>query len=168
MSKCELHKLKISFLGHVVSKDGVETDQEKIKAVAEWPQPENVKQMQSFLGFCNYYRNFIRNFSEIAKPLFKMTSKKENFEWNEEGLDAFHKLKEMLTSPPVLAYPDHEKQFFVECDASNYAIGGMLSQKGDDGTLYSIYYYSKTLSKAEVNYSITEKELLAIKTAFTE
>jgi len=72
-----LHKLKISFLGHVVSKDGVETDPEKIKAVAEWPQPENVKQMQSFLGFCNSYRNFIRNSSEIAKPLFKMTLKKE-------------------------------------------------------------------------------------------
>jgi len=118
MSKCELHKLKISFLGHVVSKDGVETDPEKIKAMAEWPQPENVKQMQSFLDFCNYYRIFIRNFSEIAKTLFKMTSKKEKFEWNEKGLSTFHKLKEMLTSPPVLAYPDHEKQFFVECDTS--------------------------------------------------
>ena len=61
--------------------------------------------MQSFLGFCNYYRNFIKNFSEIAKPIFKMTSKKENFKWNEEGLTAFHKLKEMLTSPPVLILP---------------------------------------------------------------
>jgi len=168
MSKCELHKLKISFLGHVVRKDGVETDPEKIKAVVKWQQPENVKKMQSFLGFCNYYRNFIRNFSEIAKPLFKMTSKKEKFEWNEEGLAAFHKLKEMLTSPPVLTYPDHEKQFFDEYDASNYAIGGVLSQKVDDGSLHPIYYYSKTLSKAEVNYSITEKKLLAIKTAFTE
>jgi len=124
--------------------------------------------MQSFLGFCNYYRNFIRNFSEIVKPLFKMTSKKEKFEWTEEGLAMFHKLKEMLTSQPVLAYPDHEKQFFVECDACNYEIGGVLSQKEDDGTLHPIYNYSKTLSKAEVKYSITEKELLAIKTAFTE
>jgi len=167
-SKCELHKLKIAFLGHVVSKDGVETDPEKIKAVAEWPLPENVKQMQSFLGFCNYYRNFIKNFSEIAKPLFRMTSKKEKFEWDDERRTAFEKLKRMLTSPPVLAYPDHDKPFFVECDASNYAIGGVLSQQGDDGTLHPIYYYSKTLSKAEVNYSITEKELLAIKTAFTE
>jgi len=129
MSKCELHNLKISFLCHVFRKDSVETDPEKIKAVAEWPQPENVKQMQSFQGFCNYYRNFIRNFSEIAKPLFKMTSKKEKFEWNEERLADFHKLKGMLTSPPVLTYPDHGKQFFVECDASNYAIGGVLSQK---------------------------------------
>jgi len=167
-SKCELHKLKISFLGHVVSKDGVETDPEKIKAVAEWPLPETVKQMQSFLGFCNYYRTFIRNFSDIAKPLYRMTSKKDKFEWNEERKAAFQKLKGMLTSPPILAYPDHDKQFFVECDASNYAIGGVLSQQGDDGALHPIYYYSKTLSKAEVNYSITEKELLAIKTAFTE
>jgi len=168
MSKCELHKLRISFLGHVVSKDDVETDSEKIKVVAEWPQIEYFKQMQSFLGFCNYYRYFIKNFSEIAKPLFKMTSKKKKFKWNEEGLAAFHKLKEMLTSPSVLEYPDHKKQFFVECDASNYSIGGMLSQKGDDGTLHPIYYYSKTLSKAEVNYSIKEKELLAIKISFTE
>jgi len=120
ISKCELHKLKISFLGHMVSKDGVETDPEKIKAVAEWPQSENVKQMQSFLGFCKYYRNYIRNFSEIAKPLFKMTSRKEKFEWTKEGLAAFHKLKEMFTPPPVLAYPNHE------CDASNYSIVGVL------------------------------------------
>jgi len=89
----------------VVSKDGVETDPEKIKAVAEWPLPENVKQMQNFLGFCNYYRNFIKNFSEIAKPLLKMTSKKEKFEWDDERRTAFEKLKGMLTSPPVLAYP---------------------------------------------------------------
>jgi hypothetical protein len=97
-----------------------------------------------------------------------MISKKKKFEWTEEGLVAFYKLKEMLTSLLVLAYPDHEKQFFVECDASNYTIEGALSQKGYNGTLHPIYYYSKTLSKAEVNYSITEKELLAIKTAFTE
>jgi len=97
-----------------------------------------------------------------------MTSKKEKFEWDDERRAAFKKLKEILTSPPVLAYPDHDKPFFVECDASNYAIGGVLSQQGEDGTLHPINYYSKTLSKAEVNYSITEKELLAIKTAFTE
>jgi len=107
--------------------------------------------MQSFLDFCNPYQNFIQSFSEIAKPLFKITSKKEIFEWNEEGLAAFHKLKEMLTSPPVLAYPDHDKQFLVECDAINYTIGGVLSKKRDDRTFHSIYYYSKTHSKAEVN-----------------
>jgi len=118
--------------------NGVEIDPDKINVVTELPQPENVKQMQSFLGFCNYYRKFIGNFSEISKPLFKMTSKKEKFEWTEEGLVVFYKLKEMLTSPPVLAYPDNEKQFFVECDASNYAIGGVLSQKGDDGSFHSI------------------------------
>eukprot|EP00833_Pecoramyces_ruminatium_P016170 jgi/Orpsp1_1/1190202/evm.model.d7180000077406.1 len=167
-AKCELHKLKIPFLGHVVSRHGVETDPEKIKAVAEWPKPQNIKQMQSFLGFCNYYRNFIHGFSAVAKPLTRMTSKKEKFEWSEESEKAFKKLKELLTSPPVLAFPDHDKQFYVECDASNYAIGGVLSQRGEDGALHPIYYYSKSLSKAEVNYSITEKELLAIKAAFVE
>ena len=168
MSKCEFHKLKIPFLGHVVSREGVETDPEKLKAVAEWPKPKNVKQLLSFLGFCNYYRNFIENFADISKPLYRMTSKKATFKWNEERDRAFETLKRLLVSPPVLSYPDPDKQFIVECDASNYAIGGVLSQIGEDGKLHPIYYYSKTLKKAEINYSITEKELLAIKTAFVE
>jgi len=124
--------------------------------------------IQIFLVFCNYYINCIKNFSEIVKPFFNMTSKKEKFMGTEERLVAFYKLNEILNSLSVLAQPDHHKQFFVECDASNYAIGGVLSQKSDDGTLHPIYYYSKTLSKSEVNYLITEKELLAMKTAFTQ
>jgi hypothetical protein len=98
-----------------------------------------------------------------------ITSKKKKFQWNKKNLVEFHKLKEILTSPPVLAYPNPYKQFFGECDANDYdAIGGLLSWKGDNGTLHPIYYYSKTLSKAEVNYSTTEKQLLDINTAFTK
>jgi len=97
-----------------------------------------------------------------------MSLKNEKFKWTKEGLVAFHKIKKMLTSPLVLAYIKYEKQFFVEYDASNFAIGGVLSQKDYDDTFHPIYYYSMTLSKPEVNYSTTEKELLPIKTAFTE
>jgi len=168
LEKCEFHRTEVAFLGHVVCREGIKTDPTKIAAVAEWPKPKNVKQLQSFLGFCNYYRRFIPNFARVAKPLYVMTSKKSQFIWNEERSDAFEKLKELLTSPPVLSYPNYDKQFIVECDASNYAIGGVLSQINDKGELHPVYYYSKTLSKAEVNYSITEKELLAIKVAFQE
>jgi len=167
MSKCEFHKEKIAFLGHIISRKGIETDPEKLKAVAEWKKPATVRQMQSFLGFCNYYRDFIPKFAEISKPLCRTISgKKKKFVWTTEGEEAFEKLKSLLVSPPVLAYPDHDKQFIVECDASNYAIGGVLSQYGDNNQLHPIYYYSKSLKKSEINYSVTGKELLAIKIAF--
>eukprot|EP00833_Pecoramyces_ruminatium_P004536 jgi/Orpsp1_1/1178568/evm.model.c7180000065884.1 len=168
LSKCEFHKVEIAFLGHVVGKFGLKTDPEKLAAVAEWPKPQNIRQMQSFLGFCNYYRKFIKNFAKLAKSLYKMTSKGHTFVWTPEREEDFEAIKQALVSPPVLMYPNYDKPFFVEVDASNYAIGGVLSQYGDDGALHPVYYYSKSLSKAEVNYSITEKELLAIKTAFVE
>jgi len=124
--------------------------------------------MQSFLGFCNNYRKFIRNISEMVKPLLKMKSKKENFEWTEEGLAMFRKLKEMLIFPQLIVNQENKNQFFVECNASDYVIGGVLPQKGDGGTIFPIYYYSKTLSKAEISYSISEKKLLAFKTTVKE
>jgi len=111
-AKCEFHKLKIAFLGHVVSKDGVETDPEKIKAVAEWPVPTTVKQLKSFIGFCSYYRRFIPNFSDIAKPLFQLYKLKGAIKLKDINLAVFKKLKSLLVSPPVLAYPDHDKNSF--------------------------------------------------------
>ena len=168
LSKCEFHKKELIFLGHIVSVDGVKTDPAKLEAITKWPIPTKVRELQSFLGFCNYYRKFINRFADIARPLYALTSNKIKFAWNKEAEDAFNKLKEAMVSPPVLRYPDHDKQFVVECDASNYAIGGVLSQQDENGELHPVYYYSKKLNKAEINYSITEKELLSIKTAFVE
>jgi len=124
MSKCEFHKQKIAFLGHVVSRHGVETDPAKLEAVANWEKPKTKKQLQSFIGFCNYYRDFIPMFSEIGKPLFQLASQGNKIKWTPEGEEAFEKLKKILVSPPVLAFPNYDKQFIEECDASNYAIGG--------------------------------------------
>lgn len=97
-----------------------------------------------------------------------ISGKNKKFEWTTEGKEAFNELKKLLVSPPVLVYPDYDKQFIVEVDASNYAIGGVLSQYGEDGLLHPVYYYSKSLKKAEINYTVTEKELLAIKTALVQ
>ena len=168
ISKCEFHKQEVEFLGHIVSSEGIKTDPHKLEDITSWPTPTNIKEVQSFIGFCNYYRRFIKDFSKIARPIHHLTKKDVEFVWNDDCQAAFLKLKELLVSAPVLAYPNQDKPFIVECDASNFAIGGVLSQYGEDDLLHPVYFYSKSLSKAEINYSITEKELLAIKTAFVE
>jgi len=157
--KCEFRKSELTFLGHVVSSEGIKTDPTQLDAITKWPIPTKRKELQLLLGFCNYYRRFIDKFAEIARPLYALTSSKVNFEWSPEAEKVFEQLKEAMISPPVLVYPDHEKSFVVECDASNYAIGGVLSQQDNKGELHPVYYYSKKLSKAEINYSITVKNL---------
>ena len=168
LKKCEFHKSEVEFLGHIISREGIKTDPKKIEAVKNWPIPTTVKEVQSFVGLCNYYRRFISDFSKVAKPLHSLTKKNVNFKWTDECNKSFNLLKELLTSAPVLLCPDHEKPFVVECDASDYAIGGVLSQEGEDKALHPVYYFSRTLNSAELNYSTTEKELLAIRQAFID
>ena len=167
LKKCEFHKNEVQFLGYVISGKGISTDPEKIKSVKEWPTPTCVKDVQRFVGLCNYYRRFVENFAQIARPLHNLTKKNNKFIWDNKCENAFQELKNRLTTAPVLIHPDPSKPFIVECDASNYAIGGILSQKDDEGKLHPVAYYSRSLSNVEVNYSITEKELLAIKCAFS-
>ena len=126
----------------------------------EWPTPTCVKDIQRFVGLCNYYRRFVENFAQIARPLHNLTKKNNKFIWDNKCENAFQELKNRLTTAPVLIHPDPSKPFIVECDASNYAIGGILSQKDDEGKLHPVAYYSRSLLIVEVNYSITEKELL--------
>jgi len=165
--KCEFHKQKVEFLGHVISGKGIATDPNKIKSVKEWPTPKCVKNIQRFLGLCNYYRRFVKNFAFIAKPLHNLTKKNVKFIWTKSCEEAFKELKRRFTTSPILLHPDTQKPFIVECDASNFAIGAILSQKDDEGKLHPVAYYSRSLNNAELNYSITEKELLAIKSAFS-
>ena len=167
LSKCEFDKDKVEFLGHVISGKGISTDPNKIKSIEEWPVPKSVKDVQRFVGLCNYYRRFVENFANIAKPLHQLTKKNIKFEWTEKCNIAFLELKKRLTTAPILAYPNFEKPYIVECDASNVAIGAILSQKDDNNKLHPVAYYSRSLNNAEINYSITEKELLAIKEAFS-
>jgi len=167
LSKCEFDKDEVEFLGHIISGSGVSTDPKKIKTIVEWPTPKSVKDVQRFIGLCNYYRRFVKNFSAIAKPLHSLTKKGIKFVWSPDCETAFEILKKRLTTSPVLLHPDNTKQFVVECDASNFAIGAVLSQYDENNKLHPVAYHSRSLNNAELNYPITNKELLAIKEAFS-
>jgi len=127
-SKCDFNMEEIPILGVIVGKGQIKIEQEKIKAVKKWKTPTKVKDMESFLGFANFYRCFIQNFSYTAKPLNELKGKKE-WKWEEEHQRAFEELKEKITSQPVLALPRREGKFRVETDASGHAIRGVLSQE---------------------------------------
>ena len=141
-------------------------EQEKIKAVKEWKTPGKIKDVESFLGFANFYRRFIHNFSHTARPLNELKGKKE-WKWEEEHQRAFDELKEKITSQPVLSLPRRKGKFRVETDASGHAIGGVLSQE-QDGKWKPIVFLSRTMQPTERNYEIYDKELLAIVEALTK
>ena len=159
--KCKLLQTKVKYLGHIVSKEGVETDPDKVKAVRDWPRPSCVKDVRSFIGFCSYYRRFIPNFATVAKPLIRLTEKKVNFVWSDEHENAWLQLRELMADSPVLAYPDKDAQFILDTDASDFGIGAVLSQT-IDGVERVIAYGSRVLSRAERRYCITRRELLAV------
>lgn len=163
-SKCIFFQKQVGFLGHVVSEQGIHTDPEKIKAVQEWPQPKNVKHMRSFLGLCSYYRRFVEGFAKIARPLHKICEKGVKFHWTLECQQAFDNLKRALVTPPILAYPNPGAPFILDTDASDKAVGAVLSQEQDSKERV-IAYMSNTMNKHEQSYCITRKELLAVVTA---
>ena len=160
-AKCRLLQRHVCFLGHVVSESGVGTDPEKVMAITEWPVPTNLREVRSFVGLCCYYRRFVKGFAEISSPLHALTKKGEVFRWTDECQEAFEKLKVALTTAPVLAMPDEEGKFTLDTDASNFAIGAVLSQV-QGGQERVVAYASRKLSKAEANYSTTRKELLSV------
>ena len=160
-SKCSFFRKNVTFLGHVVTEDGVHTDPEKIRHVKEWPVPKTVKEVRSFLGLCSYYRKFISGFAQMARPLNRLTEKTSSFVWDGACEESFTKLKEALTSAPVLAYPRQTGQFILDTDSSGWAAGAVLSQV-QEGNEKVIAYFSKALSKTEQEYCVTRKELLAV------
>ena len=166
LKKSEFHKQEIPFLGYIVSSTGFRMDPGKIEAVTNWPTPKSVKEVQSFLGFANFYRRFIKDYSKTASPLTDLTKKGENFKWTEAAATAFTRLKELFTSQPILVMFEPESPITVETDASDGAIGACLSQPDDKGRLHPVAYYSRKLSATELNYEIHDKELLAIVDAF--
>ncbi len=163
--KCEFHQTNTSFIGYVIRQDGVSMDDKKVQAVLDWPQPQTVKELQRFLGFANFYRRFIRNFSSIASPLTAMTKRNTSrLVWPSEALQSFKELKARFTSAPILRHPDPECQFTVEVDASNTGVGAVLSQRhGEPAKLYPCAFFSRKLSAAERNYDVGNRELLAMK-----
>ena len=159
--KCQPFRKEVRYLGHIVSSSGVTTDTEKLEAVKSWPRQKYKQQLRSFLGLCTYYRRFISGFAEIANPLSKLTEEKRTFDWATEAETAFQALKDALCTAPVQGYPRPGEKFIVDTDASNVGIGGVLSQV-QDGNERVVAYFSKTLSKAERDYCVTRRELLAI------
>ncbi len=159
--KCNLFKKEVSYLGHVVSRNGIAPDPGKIRSIQTWPQPTTVTEVRSFLGLCSYYRRFIQSFSAIAKPLHQLTEKNRKFEWTEECEEAFYLLKTKLMSAPILAYPNSSDPYILDTDASQFGVGAVLSQL-QQGEEKVVAYYSRTLTKPERRYCVTRKELLAI------
>ncbi len=145
-------------------------DERKVQAVINWPRPLIVKELQSFLGFANFYRRLIRNFTTTAAPLTSMFKKgQQRLVWTPTALSAFQELKERFTSAPILHHPDPELDFIVEVDASSTGIGAVLSQQqGNPLKVYPHAFYSRKLNPAEQNYDVGNQELLAMKAAFEE
>jgi transposase InsO family protein len=159
--KCEFHKEEVEFLGHMVGVNGVRISEAKIKTIKEWETPKTVKDVQSFLGFVNFNRQFIRDFAKIAIPLTKLTKKETTWRWGESQQEAFEKLKlACITEPVLVAFRSGEPLRF-ETDASDLAMGGAALQERD-GKWHPVAYYSKKFSSAEERYDVHDKELLAI------
>lgn len=162
INKCEFHTTRVKYLGIIITTEGLEMDPAKVDAIQSWNSLKNAKEVLSFLGFANFYRRFIKGFSDIAKPLTSLTKKDKPFEWTAACEHAFLRLKEAFSSYPILAHYDPNKACVVETDSSDVANGGVLSQVGSDGLLHPVAYFSSKLTPQQINYEIYDKELLAI------
>ncbi|UYV71727.1 hypothetical protein LAZ67_9000138, partial [Cordylochernes scorpioides] len=162
LSKCRFAYEELLLLGHVVSKEGITPDPEKIASIKDFPALKTIKNVRAFLGLCSYYRRFIKEFSKIAYPLQILTRKNQPFVWGKEQESSFLTLKEKLSSPEVLTHYDPNKPIGLHTGASDQGLGAVLIHVEDNGRERPISYASRTLQKAETNYSTTEKECLAI------
>jgi hypothetical protein len=156
-SKCAFWLKEVTFLGHVISAEGIAVDLSKVQEVLQWKSPKSVTQISSFLGLVGYYRRFNPNFSKIVKPMIKLLEKDAKFKWSPKCEEEFLTLKKFLTTAPVLAQPDIEKPFDVYCDGSGTGIGGVLMQDGR-----AIAYASWQLWHHEEHYPTHDLELLAV------
>lgn len=155
--KCEFLRPELEFLGHIITKDGVKPNPNKINTIKNFKQPKNLTEVKSFLGLGGYYRKFIKHFSTIAKPLTNLTKDDQPFNWSPECEKSFRTIQDRLCTATVLKYPDFQEESVLTTDASNVGLGAILSQKG-----HPVCYISRTLNKPELNYTTSEKELLAI------
>ncbi|KAK3535066.1 hypothetical protein QTP70_003030 [Hemibagrus guttatus] len=168
--KCVFHQSSVQFLGYVIDRSGIHKDEKKVAAVRNWPTPTSVKDLQRFLGFANFYQWFIQDYSSITSPLTSLLrNKPKTLTWTPAATQAFDKLKTAFTTAPLLVHPNPELPFIVEVDASTTGVGAVLSQQqGNPQKLHPCAFFSRKLSPAEVNYDISNQELLAIKLALEE
>ena len=160
--KCQFAKSEVLYLGFILSKDGIRTDESKIEAVRTFPRPTSAKAIKQWLGFSGYYRRFVKGYAEIASPLYALLKKDQKFEWNEECEESFIKLKKALTTAPVLKFPELNKEFTLTTDGSLKSIAFFLNQKDDKGFAHPISFGGRALRGPETRYTINEIEMLAI------
>lgn len=161
LDKSEFLRKEVLYLGHTITDQGLKPNDDKIKAILDYPLPKTVTEIKSFLGLIGYYRRFIKDFAKITKPLTNCLKKRNSIVIDQKYLDAFHQCKELLTHAPLLQYPDPSKPYILTTDASAVALGAVLSQ-GTVGTDLPVAYASRTLSETEMRYSTIERELLAV------
>ena len=160
--KCSWKVNKVNFLGVVMGQGKIEMEEDKVAGVLNWPTPRMVRDVRKFLGLANYYRQFIKNFTMLAKPLNVLTRKDEKWRWEKAQQKAFKQLKGIFTTRPLLVAPDLDKEFKVKADASNFVTGGVLSIKCEDNKWKPIAYISKSLNETKQNYEIHDKVILVV------
>jgi len=165
--KCVWRVQEVEFLGYIIGREGIKISREKVEAVLSWRTPESLADTQSFLGFANFYRRFIQDYSRIAHPLTELTTGEgKNWASNKEAEAAFRELKHRFTTAPIMAQFNREKPVIIETDATDFTIGAVLSQRDPEGKLHPVAFRSRKFQPAEINYEIHDKELLAIVDAF--
>ena len=165
--KCSFHEDTVEYLGFILSPNGLSMDPGKVSAILEWPEPRKVKDIQSFLGFANFYRRFISDYSKITVPLTRLTRKGTPWDFSDACQSSFESLKKAFTTAPVLARWSPGDLLIVETDASDYALGAILSTIDPlDNQVHPIAFHSQTFTSPELNYDVHDKELLAIFEAF--
>jgi hypothetical protein len=161
--KCVWRQQEVEFLGHLIGREGIKMSPEKIEVVLEWKSPSSLVETQSFLGFANFYRRFIQDYSRVARPMTELTKgTAKHFRWTPEAELAFQELKNRFTSALILAHFNPQKEVIVETDASDFALGAVLSQRDNENRLHPVAFHSRKFSPVEINYEIHDKELLAI------
>ena len=166
--KCEFDKNQVHYLGYLLGADGIRMDPKKLDTITDWPEPRSVKDIQSFLGFTNFYRRFIDHYAEIVLPLNRLTRKDTSFIFSDSCRSAFNKLKSIFTSYPLLRHFDPCLPCTLSTDASDFAISGVLQQPDPQKVLYPVAYFSRKLMPAEINYEVYDKELLAVVESFRD
>jgi hypothetical protein len=165
LKKCKFHVQETDFLGYVISKNGFSIQEDKVRSILDWPTLKNVKEVQQFIGLYNYYRQSIDGFGKITVNLNKLLKKDQKWVWDSQSEKSFNNLKKMFVERPILTPADPNKQYTVETDASDYALGAQLTQPGDDGKPRPVAFWSRGMIAAKLNYNIHDKELLAIVSA---
>ena len=157
--KSKFLQKEIHFLGFIITPDGMKANPEKVESILKFPEPRNIKQLQSFLGLCNFYRKFQKNYAHITSKLSVVLQKNKQWKWGERERDVFNEIKDHFSNMIMMNHPNFERTFYLQTDASNIALGAELYQEDDNKEHHTIAFASRTLLAAERNYTTTEKEL---------